>query len=256
MASKGKSICAWPSQSMGLRRTGNCATIIFMKVMMLGLMLLGFAGTALGIDKVELDNRIRSLNARFQAMQQKPDKSIPAELLKKAQGIILLDRTKAGFLFAFQGGAGVAMARDAKTQKWSPPAFLAANEASLGAQIGGERALFVILLMTTNATRLLTEPTFDLAGEARGTAGAETRGVEGKVSSNEQPVLIFDDRQGLYGGAAVKAGAITPDEEDNRVYYQQVVSMKDILFDKKVKSTPTASELADKINELSRTPKK
>jgi len=218
--------------------------------------MLGFASSAFGIDKADLDGRIRALTARFEAMQQKPDKSIPATLLGKAQGIILLDRTKAGFLFAYQGGAGVAMAKNPKTGKWSPAAFLSANEASLGAQIGGEQALFVILLTTTNATRLLTEPTFELGSEARGTAGAETRGVEGKVSSNEQPVLIFDDRQGLFGGAAVKAGAITPDEKANRVYYDQAVSMRDILFQQAVKPTAAASELAGKIAELSKTSKR
>jgi lipid-binding SYLF domain-containing protein len=227
-----------------------------MKTIILGLMLVGFAGSALGIDKADLDGRIRALTARFEAMQQKPDKSIPADLLRKAQGIIILDRTKAGFLFAFQGGAGVAMAKDPKTGKWSPAAFLSANEASLGAQIGGEQALFVILLTTTNATRLLTEPTFELSGEARGTAGAESSGAESKVSSNEQPVVIFDDRQGLFGGAAVKAGAISPDEKANRVYYDQAVSMHDILFTHQLKPTPAALELAGKITELSKPPKK
>ena len=113
-----------------------------MKTIVLGLMLLGFAGPAFGIDKADLDGRIRALTASFEAMQQKPDKSIPA----------------------------------------------------------------------------------------------------GKVSSNEQPVLIFDDRQGLFGGAAVKAGAITPDEKANRVYYDQAVSMQDILFQQAVKPTAAAPE--------------
>ena len=227
-----------------------------MKRIILSLILLGFAVPAFGIDKAELDGRIRALTARFEVMQQKPDKRVPANVLARAQGIIILDRTKAGFLFAFQGGAGVAMAKDPKTGKWSAPAFLSANEASLGAQIGGEQALFVILLTTTNATRLLTEPTFELGSEARGTAGNDSGGAESKVSSNEQPVLIFDDRQGLFGGAAVKAGAITPDETANRIYYDQAVSMRDVLFDQKVQPTAAAFELANRITELSRKSKK
>ena len=44
----------------------------------------------------------------------------PAETLRKAQGIILLDRTKAGFLFAYQGGGGVAMVKDAKQGQMEP----------------------------------------------------------------------------------------------------------------------------------------
>src|SRR5712691_4984975 len=132
-----------------------------MKTTMLGMILLGRACSTLAIDKAELDNRIRRLTAKLEEMQQKPDKSIPAGILRKAQAVILLDRTKAGFIFAYQGGGGVAMVRDGKT-KWSPTAFLSAQEASLGFQVGGQQTFFVILLMNTNATRLLTEPTFDI----------------------------------------------------------------------------------------------
>jgi lipid-binding SYLF domain-containing protein len=223
---------------------------------MLGLTLLGFAGSAMAIEKAELDNRIRTLTAKLVAMQQKPDKSIPAETLSRARGIILLDRTKAGFIFAYQGGGGVALVKDAKTDQWSPAAFLGAHEASLGFQVGGQQSFFVILLMNADATRFLTEPNFEFGGEARGTAGNQTAGVAGTVASPEQAVMVFDDRQGLYGGAAIKGGAISPDEEANRAYYAQYVTMKDILFDNKVKPTDAATELAGKISEFSKAAQK
>src|SRR5262249_40251144 len=126
------------------------------------------------------------------------------------------------------------------------------NEASLGFQIGGQQSFLVILLMDTNATRLLTEPTFEFGGEARGTAGNVTGGVEGKVSSPEPSVLVYGDRQGLYGGAAIKAGAIAPDDEANRVYYGKSLTMKEILFDRKVEPTPGAKDLAGRLVEYSK----
>ena len=218
-----------------------------MKTIMFGLILLGFAGTTLALDQVELDNRIRTLTAKFEALQQKPDKKITAENLRQAKGIVLLDRTKAGFIFAYQGGGGVAMVKDQKSDKWSPAAFLAANEASLGFQIGGQQSFVVILFMNTNSTRLLTEPNLQFGGEARGTAGDSTSGVEGKVAPQEPSVLVYDDRKGLYGGAAIKGGAIAPDDTANRVYYGQSLTMSEILFEKKVKTTEAAMALAEKI---------
>ena len=212
--------------------------------------------SALAIGKSELDDRVRMLTAKFEALQQKPDKAVPAEILRQAKGVILLDRTKAGFIFAYQGGGGVAMVRDSTGGKWSPVAFLSANEASLGFQIGGEQNFYVILLMNTNAVRLLTESTFEFGGEARGTAGDASAGAEGKVTPVERPVLVYDERQGLYGGAAIKGGAISPDQEANRIYYGQFLTMKDILFDQKVKPTDAASTLAGKIAEYSKNPKK
>jgi SH3 domain-containing YSC84-like protein 1 len=223
-----------------------------MKKTMIGLVVLSCVLSATAVEKAELDRRIRALTDKFEALQQQPDKAVPAENLRKAQGIILLDRTKAGFIFAYQGGGGLALARDSKSGRWSPAAFLSANEASLGFQAGGEQNFYVILLMSTNATRLLTEPSYDFGGEARGTAGDSSVGVERKISSNGRPVLVYDERKGFYGGAAMKGGAIAPDDEANRVYYGQFVTMRDILFDKKVKSTETATDLAAKITEHSK----
>jgi len=215
-------------------------------------MTVAWLGTAQAIDKFEADQRIRALSAKFEALQRQPDKSVPAEILRQAQGIVLLDRTKAGFIFAFQGGGGVALARDPKTHEWSPVAFVSANEASLGFQVGGEQNFFVILLMNTNVTRLLTEPNFDFGGEARGTAGDASTGAEGTLNKAAGAVLVYNDRKGLYGGAAIKGGAIAPANDANRVYYEQFVTMQDILFDGKVKPTPASASLAAKIAEYSK----
>ncbi len=227
-----------------------------MKTALVGLFLLGFAATALAIDKAELDNRIRTLTAKFEAMQQKPDKSIPAETLGKAKGIVLMDRTKAGFVFAYQGGGGVAMVKKGNSEKWSPAAFLSANEASLGFQVGGQQSFIVILFMNTNSTRMLTEPNLQFGGEARGTAGDSSTGVEGNAAPREPSVLVYDDRKGLYGGAAIKGGAIAPDEAANRVYYEKALTMSEILFENKVKPTETAAQLAAKIAERSKVAQK
>ena len=227
-----------------------------MKTALVGLFVLSFSATVLAIDKAELDNRVRTLTAKFEALQQKPDKSIPAESLRKAKGIVLLDRTKAGFVFAYQGGSGVAMVKDAKTDKWSPAAFLTANEASLGFQIGGQQSFIVILFMNTNSTHLLNEPNVQFGGEARGTAGDSSVGAEGNVAPREPSVLVYDDRKGLYGGAAIKGGAIAPDETANRVYYEKALTMSEILFENKVKPTETAAQLAAKIAERSKVAQK
>ncbi len=217
-----------------------------MKTKIIGLVLLGLATAALAIEPQELDNRLRALTDKFDAFQHQPDKCIPAETLRQAQGIILLDRTKAGFLFAYQGGGGVALVKDAKLDKWSPVAFLDANEASLGFQVGAEQHFCIVLLMTTNAPRMLLDQKFEFGGEARGTAGNKSGGVEAGPQASPS-VLVYDDRQGLYAGAAIKGGVVSPADEANRVYYGQRLSMDDILFGHKVPRSAGASSLADKI---------
>jgi len=194
-------------------------------------------------QRSELDGRIFDLTAKFEQLQQQPDRHIPADVLRQARGIILMDRTRAGFLFAYQGGSGVAMAKDPETGKWSAPAFLMANEASLGFQIGAEQNFIVILLMSSNATRFLTDPNFEFGGEASGTAGEVSAGAGRTISDAERPVLVYSSHKGLYGGAAIKGNALSPDENANQIYYGQWLSMKEILFDKKVQPTSTSAKL-------------
>jgi lipid-binding SYLF domain-containing protein len=224
-----------------------------MRLLITGCVLLGLAVSALAIDKAELDKRIRTLTAKFEEMQAKPDKRIPAENLRKAQGIILLDRTKAGFIFAYQGGAGLAMVKDTKSGRWSPPAFLTASEASLGFQIGGQQSFIVILLLNTNATRALTDSSINFGGEASGTAGNSSGKAEGSITDDQkQLMLVYTDATGLYGGATIKGGALSPDTDANVAYYGQTLTPRDILFDKKGKPSEAATVLVQKITQASK----
>lgn len=222
-----------------------------MKTILIGLLLLGVVSPVLGVDRAELDDRIRTLTGKFEALQAQSDKRVPADVLSKAQGIILLDTTKAGFMFAYQGGNGVAMVKD-KWGNWSPVAFLNKNEGSFGFQAGGQRNFIVILLMNTNATSGLLKPAFEFGGEAQGTAGNNSSGAEGRFVSPLQSVVIYDDRDGFYGGVSLKSGKLAPADDDNRVYYGQSVTMSDILFGKKFEVTAAAAQLAAKIKNYSK----
>jgi lipid-binding SYLF domain-containing protein len=224
-----------------------------MKTMALTVLFMGCALSALAINKWELNARLDTLIGKFSQMEQQPGKKVPANLLRQAQGIILLDRTKAGFLFAYQGGSGVALARDPATHQWSAPAFVKANQASLGFLAGGEQNFVVILLMTTNSERYLLEPKFEFGGEARGTAGDATAGASGDLTTQQQPpVMVFQQRTGLYGGVALKGGAITADDDANQAYYDRFLTMEDILFGKKAAPTDMTRNLVATIDTYSR----
>jgi lipid-binding SYLF domain-containing protein len=221
-----------------------------MKLLITSMLLLGLAASAGAVSKADLDKRIRNLTVKFQEMQSKTDKRIPAEKLKKAKGIILLDRTKAGFIFAFQGGGGLAMVKDPKSGAWGPPEFLSSNEASLGFQIGGQQSFVAILLMNTNAVRMVTESTFDFGGEASGTAGNATGKAEGTIPADYEPmILVYTDASGLYGGAAIKGGALSPDSDANIAYYGEYLTPEEILYGKKAKLTEQATNLAEKLSQ-------
>jgi lipid-binding SYLF domain-containing protein len=69
-------------------------------------------------------------------------------------------------------------------------AFMKADEASLGFQIGGQQTFLVILLMNEQSAKtLIADAAFEFGGEARGTAGDRSAGAEGKVEDIERSVL-------------------------------------------------------------------
>jgi len=223
-----------------------------MKALTSTLILISFCWAAAAVEKPELDRRAQKMLAKFDRLQSKPDKRIPPEVLRKAQGIILLDRTKAGFIFAYQGGGGIAMVKD-KKGKWSPLAFMSADEASLGFQIGGQQSFFAILLMDEQSAKsLVADAAFKFGGEARGTAGSASAGEEGVLEDIPRSVLVYDERSGLFGGAAIKGGAIHPDHDANRRYYGAAATMEGILFTGKYKPTQPAVALAEKIQKSSK----
>lgn len=221
-----------------------------MKKIILGVVLAGFASVSMATDKADLDNRINTLRSKFQALQEQPAKAIPPETLAKAQGVVLLDLTKGGLIVGYEGGSGIALVKQGAMGSWSAPLFVKANSGSLGLQAGGERNFAVVLLMDTNSLQYLTDGKFQIGAAARGTAGRSSTESGTTFNRDNQPsVVVFDDRKGLYGGANVKGGAISPDKSSNRTYYGEDYTPDQILFGHQVKATATSKALGHQISE-------
>jgi lipid-binding SYLF domain-containing protein len=219
---------------------------------LMGLLLLGFGGSALAASKESCDRRIQNMIAKLEVLQDKKEKAIPAEQLRKAQGIILIDRTKAGIVFAYQGGRGVALVRNEKTHKWGPAVFVSGSEASLGLLGGGEETFYAILLMNRDSFRMVKDSNFEFGGKVRGTAGQSSAGAKGTTSSADPVVLQYEDASGFYGGAEVSGDSINPDDGANKAYYGPDITVKDILAGEKVKPSDATKELIKKLDEYAK----
>ena len=222
-----------------------------MKTMMTGLIAFGLLSSAFASDRAELNAQVGILIAKFNAMQQNPVERVPAEALRQAKGVVLLDRIRAGFMFGGEGGRGVAIVKD-DSGDWSPAAFIHSAGGSFGFQAGGEEDFCVILLMNSEAAHQLANSKIAFSSEARGTAGNDTASVEDQFNSSTQSVLVYADCSGLYGGVAFKGGDLYPDSKGNESYYGRPVSVYDILFEPKITATPTAQSLAHAIDFYSR----
>jgi lipid-binding SYLF domain-containing protein len=221
-----------------------------MKTLLFTLALVVVAGSAAAQTRSELDNRVRKIMTRLESLQSQSDVAIPAGKLKKAVGIILMERTKGGFIFGYEQGSGVAMVKD-EEGKWSPISFMTSHEGSFGAQVGGKNTFSVVLLMNDAAKERLVQSKVKFGGEAAGTAG-ESSGSTNENPTEDAPVLVYGASSGVYGGATVQAGSVAADDKANQAYYGEFHTSKEILFEAKVEPSETAVELAKKITEFSK----
>ncbi len=220
-----------------------------MKKILIAAVLVGLTFSVRAEDKADVEKQLNMLAVKFQELQAKPDKAVPADNLKKACGIVLLYRVKGGLVIGFEGGHGAAMVKDA-AGNWSAPVIMKSNEGSFGAQIGGQTSFTAILLMNTNATAMLVQPTFTFGGEASGTGGDAHAKEEAKSTSPNELTMVYQDVAGLYGGATVKGGSLSADDDGNRAYYGKFLTPREILFDNKGTPSDAATNLVAKLNQV------
>jgi len=221
-----------------------------MKTLLSTLALCAITCAAFGEDKSDLDNQVRKLISRLETLQSQSDVAIPTDKLRKAVGVILMDRTKGGLIFGYEQGSGIAVVKS-EEGKWSPISFMTSHEGSFGAQIGGKNTFAVILLMHESAKERLVQSKVKFGGEAGGTAGSSS-GSTDENPTEDGPVLVYGTSSGVYGGATVKGGTFAIDEKANTTYYGGFHTSKEILFEGKVEPSETAVELAKKITGFSK----
>lgn len=198
-------------------------------------------------SKQKLEKRLSNITVYFEEMMQDEDGRIPARVLEKAEGIVILRQFKAGLGIGAAGGGGVALARD-KSGKWSAPAFLNTGEASWGLQIGAQKMDTVLVLMNEEGMKVLTDPKFKIGVDAAATAGPHDADAEAKIGAGV-PIFVYGSARGLYAGATIEGGFLVPADEATSNYYEkEELTMLKVLFKKAVKPTEQGRELISLLN--------
>ena len=210
------------------------------------------AGPALAESKNKIDAQVRDLTDYFEKVQKDADTAVPAEILSKADGLIIMRTYKAGFIFGVAGGHGVAIVKNETTGKWGPVGFVKSGEGSFGFQAGGQRSDMILVLMNGTGVKVLTEPNFKIGVDVRATVGPKSAGDQANLKTDDTPVLVYSDTKGVYGGASLQTGGIFPDSGENEDYYGKKLTMTEILVDGKVEPTEAAKLLAGKIEEFAK----
>jgi lipid-binding SYLF domain-containing protein len=164
----------------------------------------------------------------FNEIMTVPDKSVPKDLLDKAEAIgVFPSVIKAGFIVGGRGGRGVISRRVGRG--WSAPAFFNLGGASIGLQIGASSTDFVLLFMNDDALKGLLEDKFEIGGEGSVAAGPVGRAASASTDAQlKAGILSYSRSKGLFAGLELKGVVINPDNNDNEAVYSGMKA-KEIL---------------------------
>ena len=164
--------------------------------------------------------------------------------VKDAKAVLIIPRLlKGGFIFGGSGGSGVLLARDEKTRGWSHPAFYTIGAFSVGAQIGGEAAEIVLLIMTQQGIDSLLATSVKLGADVEVAAGPVGMGTKAATAD----VIAFSRTRGLFAGASVEGAIVAARDRWNAEYYKQPVRPTEILREHKVQN-PQADALRETLS--------
>ena len=213
--------------------------------------LAGALSAAGELTRASVIERLDSCEAILQSIQGNYKTAIPADILRRAKGIVIVNQFQAGFIFGIKDGYAIALVRR-PNGKWSVPAFMRAGELSLGLQAGGKSINAVYVLMDDATARLLFKNRMNLGAEAKVFAGIRSAERE-KITSalqTEANVLVYSNNEGLYFGAAVKTGYMSPHDEANRLFYSSTNRLPELLFSDWVTPPTEAHFLIDHVTRI------
>jgi lipid-binding SYLF domain-containing protein len=186
-----------------------------------------------------------------------PDKSIPQDLLDKANCIVLVPGLKkAAFGFGGKYGRGFAICRQPSGPGWGPPAAMRVEGGSVGFQIGVSSSDVILLIMNEGGMKKLSSSKFTIGADATAAAGPVGRNATAQTDAfMTAEILSWSRSKGLFAGISLDGATLRNDLDENQVLYGQRWTMKQILGSGAKMPAP-ASKLIAELNKYSPREKK
>lgn len=207
----------------------------------IGLLIISLTSPVSASDQQALVDRAR---ITFESFMADPNMTWLQENLHAAKGLVIVPSLlKAGFIFGGSGGSGVLIVPDAKTGKWSEPAFYTIGSVTFGLQIGGEAAEVVMYARTQKAVDRMLTSRLKFGGDTSISVGPVGAGAKANVVAD---ILSFSRSRGAFAGLSLEGAVVSVRNEWNSSYYGKPVSPVDILV-KNAVSNPGSAGLREAV---------
>lgn len=201
------------------------------------------------------EDRLKESHTVLKEILGMPDKGIPADLLNKAECVVVFPSVKkAGFIVGASYGRGVIVCRTGESFRgpWSAPAMFALEGASVGLQIGGEATDFVLLVMNEKGANSVLSSKVKLGADASAAAGpvGRTSSAETDVVMKAE-ILSYSRARGLFGGVSLEGSTLRSDGGADKNLYGQELDAKQIVRESKVAVPAAGKPLVDLLQQMS-----
>ncbi len=175
--------------------------------------------------------RLQSAAGALKEVMDIPDKSIPQDLLNKAQCIVIVpDLKKGAFIVGAKYGKGFVSCRKKGGVGWSAPGAVRVEGGSFGLQIGGSEMDVFMLIMNERGMDRLLSTKFTLGGDATVAAGPVGRSTQAETDARfTAEILTWSRSRGLFAGISLSGATLREDEDWNIDLYGKKITNREIL---------------------------
>jgi lipid-binding SYLF domain-containing protein len=171
-----------------------------------------------------------------------PDKSIPQDLLNKAECVIVVPGLKKGaFIVGGKYGRGFVSCRKEGNVGWGAPGSMRVEGGSFGFQIGGAETDVVMLIMNKRGAEKLMTSRFTLGADASAAAGPVGRDTSAQTDAMlHAEILTWSRQRGVFAGVSLNGATMRDDTTANQGLYGQPYKNSDVVL--KNVATPAVAE--------------
>lgn len=196
--------------------------------------------------------RLEAAAEAFKEVMGIPDKSIPQDLLTKAQCFVIVPGLKKGaFIVGGKYGKGFVFCRKKDGVGWSAPGSIRVEGGSFGFQIGGAESDVFMLVMNTKGMDRLLSTKFTLGGEASVAAGPVGRSTQAETDAAlTAEILTWSRQSGLFAGLALNGATLREDSDWNKELYGHAMKNREIITGNTA-APAAAAGLMEQLNKFS-----
>ena len=175
--------------------------------------------------------RLQSAAGALKEVMDIPDKSIPQDLLNKAECIVIVpDLKKGAFIIGAKYGKGFVSCRKKSGVGWSAPGAVRIEGGSVGFQIGGSEMDVFMLIMNERGVDRLLSTKFTLGGDATVAAGPVGRSTQAETDARfTAEILTWSRSRGLFAGISLSGATMREDEDWNIDLYGKKITNREIV---------------------------